>query len=247
MARTFNESGEILPAHGRRGRKRSVFSGIPKGTLKFLSELSRNNEKVWFDAHREQYEAFFVEPAKALVTALAAPLKKLDPQIHAEPRVNGSILRINRDVRFSRDKTPYKDHLDLWFWSGAKKGWDNSGFFFRMTDTKLLLGAGLHGFVPPVLARYREHVLDKKRGAELEKVAATLAKRGYKLGGETYKKTPKGIVADHPRAALLKHSGLYSAWEGKHPKELSSAAFVGFVIARYKELLPLHQWLAGMS
>jgi hypothetical protein len=116
-----------------------------------------------------------------------------------------------------------------------------------MTDKKLLLGVGLHAFVPPVLARYREQVQDKKRGAELEKVAATLAKRGYELGGETYKKTPKGIPADHPRAALLRHSGLYSSWEGKHPKELGSPGFVDFVAARYKELLPLHQWLAGMN
>ncbi|HVY28824.1 MAG TPA: DUF2461 domain-containing protein [Polyangiaceae bacterium] len=236
-----------LPAPGRQGKNLGVFSGIPKGTLKFLSELSRNNEKAWFEEHRADYESYFMEPAKALVAALAAPLKKLDPNIHAEPRVNGSILRINRDVRFSKDKTPYKDHLDLWFWSGSKKGWDNSGFFFRLSDKKLLLGAGMHGFVPPVLALYREQVLSDKRGPELSKVAAALNKKGYQLGGETYKKPPKGVPAEHPRAALLKHGGLYSSWDGKHPKELGTARFVDFVVERYRELLPLHRWLSQMT
>lgn len=139
-----------------------AFSGIPKGTVKFLSELSRHNEKSWFDAHRADYDEFFMAPAKELVEALAKPLKKLDPKLQALPRVNGSILRINRDVRFSKDKRPYKDHLDLFFWSGAKKGWDSSGFFFRLTLNKLLLGCGMHGFMPPVLARYRNNVLDDK-------------------------------------------------------------------------------------
>ena len=219
----------------------------PTQTVKFLTALSRNNEKAWFDAHRAEYDAFFIEPAKTFVEAMAAPLKKLDAKLQAQPRVNGSILRINRDVRFSKDKTPYKDHLDLWFWSGAKKGWDSSGFFFRLTPTKLLLGAGMHGFVPPVLAQYRQNVLSDKRGAELAKLAAKLQKKGYSLGGETYKKTPQGVPADHPRAALLKHSGLHCGWEGKHPKELGSARLVNFVIERFADVTPLHLWLAGMS
>jgi len=73
-----------------------AFSGISKDTVRYLTQLSRNNEKVWFDAHREDYERLFIEPAKALVEALRAPLKKLDPKIQAEPRVNGSIMRIHR-------------------------------------------------------------------------------------------------------------------------------------------------------
>ena len=61
---------------------------------------------------------------------VATPLRSIAPDIHAEPRVNGSIFRINRDIRFSKDKTPYKDHLDLWFWEGNRKG-AVSGFFLQ--------------------------------------------------------------------------------------------------------------------
>jgi len=98
-----------------------------------------------------------------------------------------------------------------------------------------------------VLARYRKNVLGDKRGAELSKLVAGLRKKGYDVGGETYKKTPQGVPADHPRAALLKHSGLYSGWEGKHPKELGSPRFVDFVIDHFAKVAALHHWLSGMT
>ena len=76
-----------------------------KETVRFLAGLRRNNKKEWFEAHRDDYDHHFIEPAKAFVAALAPRLARIDPAIHAEPRVNGSILRINRDVRFSKDKS----------------------------------------------------------------------------------------------------------------------------------------------
>jgi uncharacterized protein (TIGR02453 family) len=223
------------------------FTGFPAGTVRFLSGLSRNNDKAWFEAHREDYEEHFLEPARTLVEALGPRLRKLDPEVQAVPKVNGSILRINRDVRFSKDKAPYKDHLDLWFWSGEEKGWDSSGFFFRLTPKRLMLGAGMHGFAPPVLARYREAVLDSKQGPALEKIVSQLKKKGYDVGGETYKKTPRGIAPDHPRASLLKHGGLHAGWEGPHPKELTSARLVDFAIAHFAAVAPLHSWVSAMG
>jgi hypothetical protein len=135
-----------------------AFSGFPKQTVRFLADLSSNNDKRWFDAHREDYERYFVDPARDFVDALGPCLKKLDREIQAVAKVNGSIMRINRDIRFSKDKTPYKDHLDLWFWSGDKRGWGGSGFFFRLTSAQLILGAGTHAFAPPVnLPRFGGH------------------------------------------------------------------------------------------
>jgi uncharacterized protein (TIGR02453 family) len=223
-----------------------AFPGFPRETVRFLTGLSRNNDKTWFEAHRDDYDAFYIEPAKAFVEAIGPRLKKIDPRVHAEPKVNGSIFRINRDVRFAKDKSPYKDHVDLWFWSGAKKGWDASGFFFRLTPTKLILGAGLHGFAPPVLARYRRAVVDDDKGAALAKVVAKLRRAGYDVGGETYKKTPRGLPAEHARAGLLRHSGMYAGWEGKHPKELGTPAFVGFAAKHFAAIAPIHAWLRAM-
>jgi|SRR5579859_43357 len=223
-----------------------MFRGFPKGTVTFLAGLSKNNDKEWFEAHRADYDACLVEPAKAFVEALGPALEKVDAKVHAEPKVNGSIMRIHRDVRFARDKSPYKDHLDMWFWSGKKKGWECSGFFFRLTPKTLLLGAGMHGFMPPVLARYRRAVLDDAKGRALASVVAKLRKEGRDVGGETYKKVPAGVPKDHPRAALLRHGGLYVGWEGKHPAELFTPKAVDFVVKEYGKLAPLHRWLTAM-
>ena len=91
---------------------------LPTATLDFLADLRAHNTRAWFDANRSRYETDFVGPAKDLVTRLAPVLERLSPGIRSEPRVLGSIFRIQRDTRFSPDKRPYKDHLDLWFWHG---------------------------------------------------------------------------------------------------------------------------------
>ena len=155
-------------------------------------------------------------------------------------------MRIHRDTRFARDKAPYKDHLDLFFWSGKTKSWDSSGFFFRLTPKSLMVGAGMHGFAPPVLARYRRAVLDDRRGATLAKVVAKVKSAGYEVGGETYKKTPRGIAEAHPRAALFKHGGLHAGWEGKHPAELHSPKILDVLIEHYAAVAPVHEWLVAM-
>ncbi len=219
------------------------FKGFPKETLQFLAGVRANNNKQWFEAHRADYEAYFIQPAQEFVAALSPRLKKIDRKIHAEPRINGSILRIHRDVRFSPDKSPYKDHLDLWFWTGEDKGWDSSGFFLRLTPSKLVLGAGMHAFSSATLARYRRAVLDNKKGAALAAAVLRARKRGYEVGEERYVKPPKGTPQNHPRAALLKHGALFAGWQGPHPSELHAPAFVRFVARHYTAVAPIHTWL----
>jgi uncharacterized protein (TIGR02453 family) len=94
----------------------SGFSGFPKATITFLSGLSETNTKEWFEGNRDVYEAGYVEPARRFVESMGPRLKQVSPGVKYEPKINGSISRINRDVRFSKDKRPYKDHLDIWFW-----------------------------------------------------------------------------------------------------------------------------------
>ena len=224
-----------------------TFAGFPKQATRFLSGLRDNNDKAWFEAHRPDYEQALLVPAVGFIEALAPRLRKLDPELQAEPRVNGSILRINRDVRFSKDKSPYKDHLDLWFWTGDRKGWDSSGFFFRLAPDRLLLGAGMHQFAAVVLPRYRAAVLDTRRGTALAAIVGRLRKAGYVVGTESYKRMPPGVPADHPRAALLRHGGLSAAWEGRLPRELGTPAFVPFAAKHFAALAPLHRWLRSLG
>jgi uncharacterized protein (TIGR02453 family) len=223
------------------------FPGFSASTIRFLTELSQNNHRAWFEAHREECERAVIEPAKALVEALGSRLRELDPKIQAIPRVRGSIKAMERRRRFPRNETPpYKDCLDLWFWAGRRRAWDNSGFFLRLTPARLILAAGMIEFQKEALGRYREQVLDDERGTALATIVRDLRADGYVVGGESYKKTPRGVPALHPRAALLKHSGVFATLDGEHPQELGTPAFVDFSFAHFSRMAPLHAWLVAL-
>jgi uncharacterized protein (TIGR02453 family) len=220
------------------------FEGFPDGTLRFLRGLAKNNSKAWFDAHRADYDAFYVSAAKSFVEAIGPRLQKISKTVQYEPRVNGSLFRINRDVRFSKDKSPYKAHLDLWFWEGAHRGWESPGFFFRLAPTKLIVGAGMHQFPKAQLAGYRDAVLDDRAGKALMKLAEPLRRGGYELGGATRKMVPRGFDSSHPRAGLLLHEGLHATWEAKVPASLGTAGFVDECLVHFRAAAPVAKWLS---
>jgi uncharacterized protein (TIGR02453 family) len=204
---------------------------FPRETLAFLAGLRDNNSKAWFDEHRREYEDYVLEPARDFVEAMGA---ELGPKVHADPRVNGSIFRINRDTRFSKDKRPYKHHLDLWFWQGEGPSRGCPGFWFRLTPERLGLGAGMHGFEGELLSRYRDAV-----GPELRRIVEALPAE-VELGGRTYKRPPVGYPADEP---LLLHSGLYAGADCPIPAEVHTPRFAVFCAERFRPLAPLVDWL----
>jgi uncharacterized protein (TIGR02453 family) len=214
-----------------------TFSGFRPEALRFLEELGRNNDRAWFQAHRSTYEQELLEPARDFVEAMGEEL-----EVNADPRVGGSIGRINRDTRFSKDKRPYKTHQDLWFWQGSGTSRESPGFWFRLTPDRLILGAGKHSFERPLLERYRQAVAGKP-GEELAAVTAKLERAGYELGGRNYKRVPAGFDADHPRADLLRHDSLYAGIELTVPPEVHTAKFPRFCAAHYRKLAPLNDWL----
>lgn len=220
------------------------FEGFPDGTLRFLRGLAKNNSKAWFDAHRSDYDAFYVDPAKSFVESIGPRLQKVSKTIRYEARVNGSLFRINRDVRFSKDKTPYKAHLDLWFWEGDRRGWESPGFFFRLAPTKLILGAGMHQLSKEQLGTYRDAVVDERSGKALTKVAEQLRRTGYEVGGATRKTVPRGFDPSHPRASLLLHEGLFATRESDVPRSVGAPNFVDECIAHFRAVAPVSKWLA---
>jgi uncharacterized protein (TIGR02453 family) len=223
------------------------FSGFPENTIAFLAELSRNNERGWFEAHRQDCESAVIAPARAFVEALGPRLKELDPKIQAIPKVLGSIKALERRMRFPRSlRPPYRDSLDVWFWSGQRRAWDNSCFYMRLTPDRLILAAGMIEFQKERLSKYREHVLDDARGEALVRIVRDLRQDGYVVGGESYKRTPRGVPADHPRATLLKHGGVFSNLNIEHPSELGTSAFVEFAFAHFSRMAALHAWLVAL-
>ena len=220
----------------------TAFQGFSPELPQFLADLRENNSREWFQAHRERYEAVLMQPARAFVMAMAEPLKaRFGPDVHAEPKVHGSILAINRDTRFSPDKTPYKSHLDLWFWQGHGPGLsrERPGYFFRLTPESLILGAGMHAFsAEAALAAYRRAVLDETLGPRLEHLAHYLDIRG-----RTYKRVPAGLPADHPRASWLCHTGLFAQVEQPLLAALYTPRFPEFCLDTFSTMVPLQQWL----
>src|SRR5260221_10821973 len=214
-----------------------IFTGFPRQTFEFLKGLEANNSKAWFEAHRGEYEAYHLAPSRSFVAAIGPGLRKISRTVNAEPKVNGSIFRINRDIRFSKDKRPYKTTLDLWFWEGDKRSWEALGFFLRLLPNAMILGAGLHQFSPGQLQAYRQAVIDPKAGAELERVIKGLGE--LRLGEGTRKKVPRGFDAEHPRGPLLLHDGLHAFWEGPLTKSVHSAKFTDDCLEKFRQAVPV--------
>jgi uncharacterized protein (TIGR02453 family) len=232
----------IMAVSTTRRTTMSAFAGFPPDTIRFLRELQANNRKDWFDAHRDDYEAYWVAPAKAFVVAAGRQLAELVPQIRAEPRVLGSILRVNRDTRFSRDPSPYKGHLDFWFWEGERRQ-AVSGFFARLTPDALGVGAGCHGLDPERLARFRQAVADPARGADLAGIAQRLEGAGYQLGGATLKRPPAGFADGGPAGRFLLHKALFVHRDEPADQRIETDAVLATCMRHWRALAPLHRWL----
>jgi uncharacterized protein (TIGR02453 family) len=224
------------------------FTGFPAGGLEFLEGLAHDNTREYFDAHRAVYETALLRPAKEFVVALGAELQaRVSPEIRAEPRVNGSILRINRDTRFSIDKRPYKEHLDFWFWAGEGPSREHAGLAVRLRPGTVGLGAGMHHLEAPVLAAYRAAVADDRTGTALqEAIARATSLRGASIGEPAYKRVPRGFPAEHPRADLLRRAGLFVGGEWKLPRAASGPSFVGWVADRLEQMAPVERWMTGV-
>lgn len=217
--------------------------GFPAETKAFLEGIAEHNDKAWFEANRALYEAGYVEPARAFIEEVGPRLKAIAPGVRYEGRVNGSIGRINRDVRFSKDKRPYKDHLDIWFWHGEKRSWDCPGFYLRVAPAGIFLGCGMHTLAGATLDRFREAVVAERSGKALERaIARVRAASSYEVGEVRRKTVPRGFDPKHKRAGLLLYEGLYAGIE------LPATAaykldFTDVALGHYAATWPTGKWL----
>jgi uncharacterized protein (TIGR02453 family) len=136
------------------------FPGFPQAGLDFLDQLKRNNNRDWFNAHKQEYQKTVQQPALDLVAALGARLQEISSDLIFDTRSNGagSLFRIQRDIRFSKDKTPYKLMVDMLFWEGDGKKTESPGMGLRITAEGGGTFTGMHHFPKPMLAAYRDAV-----------------------------------------------------------------------------------------
>lgn len=175
-------------------------------TADFLKDLSANNTKDWFDAHRDRYEAAWKTPAEDLVAMLAEEMAALTPPHQSIPKVNKSIRRINRDVRFSRDKSPYDPKLHLVFWTGDHPT-RSPAIHIVIHPDHVGMGAGHWAMSAEELDRYRAAVAGPA-GDELEQITTRCAEAGFDLSEESLKRVPGGFDVGAARETFLKRKGL---------------------------------------
>lgn len=224
------------------------FTGFPPETFAFLRSLARHNDRAWFEAHRAEYDDACVAPALAFVANVGPRVKSMCPGTQFDAQLGGSLLRMHRDLRFVRDEKPYKEYLDLWFWRGDDKGRAAPSFAVRLHGDRIVVGAGIRVLEGELLAAYREAVADPRRGRKLATVVDELCDGGrYALAGKELARVPSGFDAEHPRAELLRRTGLFIVRDTPVGKSASSAKFADECVEHFARMVPLCKWLQPLA
>lgn len=220
------------------------FTGFPPETFAFLTGLAAHNEKDWFEDHRADYQAHVLDPSLAFIAAMGAPLARIDPAYQAVPKLNGSFRRLNRDVRFSKDKTPYDPRIHLVFWLGDHPN-RSPGIHLVLHADGLGFGAGAWAWPPEVLQTFRAAMDETDARETLIKAIGTAAEVGATLTEPALKKVPKGWAPDHPAADLLRRKGLVVRTRERlpYPPEVGGPEFVSSCESLCRGLHPINNWL----
>ncbi|MGE0404114.1 MAG: DUF2461 domain-containing protein [Kofleriaceae bacterium] len=218
------------------------FTGFSKTAPGFFHELAVEMNRDWFTANKERYEREWVRPMTALLEHVHAALVPVYKPVKLGPP---KVMRIHRDVRFSKDKAPYKTHIGAVITSHERTLGEggNAAMYLHLGADEEFVGVGTYMFHGDKLATWRKAVAGKA-GAELATLIAKLRKAGYEVGGhDDFKRVPRPYAEDHPRAELLKLRGL-TAGPGEIPKGmLHDAKLAAWLIAHGKALAPLVKWL----
>jgi len=206
--------------------------------FRFLARLKRNNNRDWFHAHQDEYEACVRQPALRFIGEFAAPLYEISPYLVADPRPSrGSLFRIHRDTRFSHDKRPYKTHVAMRF-SHQGKDVHSPGFYLHFEAGGCFAACGLWHPEPPTLVKVRTAILSRPK--EWRAVRKLLNwDDASKLS-----RAPRGFPADHEFVDDLKLRDLGTAIEFTD-KQVCSPKFMSTFVAACREMSPLAKFLSS--
>jgi uncharacterized protein (TIGR02453 family) len=216
--------------------------------LTFFRGLKTHNAKPWFEAHREDYEQHVKLPLTALVHEMDSRFADFAPEFVGDPK--RSMFRINRDIRFSSDKSPYKTHAACWFFHGggsSKVGREahggGAGFYFHLEPGASLLGGGCWMPPRPALQKFRAAIANDPKAFEKLVLAPRLERA---LGGlseeEMLKRAPRGYAEDHPAARWLKFQS-FTVGHKLADKDVTGAKLTSILQSQYEVMLPLVRWL----
>jgi uncharacterized protein (TIGR02453 family) len=217
------------------------YDGFPQEGIKFMKRLKRNNNRRWFENHKGEYEEFIKLPMQSLIAALRPHFEKFAPEFEVNPRK--SLFRIYRDVRFSKDKTPYKTHAAAHFvLRGKPKGVEGSGFYLHIEPGEVFLGGGIYMPDGDQLKKIRRAIVGRSdqflpilESREFKKVFGTLQ-------GEKLKRVPRGYEPDHPMGEWLRQKQFF-VWVAWPESKCLKAKFVSEVAGIFESALPMVRFL----
>ena len=224
------------------------FGGFRPATFQFLQDLARNNQKPWFEAHRDVYERELREPMRRLVAALDARLAAIAPEIVGDPK--RSMFRIHRDVRFSANKAPYKTNAGAWLYhhdAGRKVGREGegggAGFYFHIDATTCFMAGGIWMPAPPALLRIRAAIAVQPTVLTRLTSAPSFRRRFDGVSEEVkLSRVPRGFPSDHPAAEWLKLQS-FTASARIEPGVVTSPRLIDGLCRDFELLVPLVRWL----
>jgi uncharacterized protein (TIGR02453 family) len=220
------------------------FRGFPKETLEFLRRLKKNNNREWFLKRKEEYEESVKFPMQCLIAGLAVRLAGEIPEIEFNPK--RSIFRIYRDVRFSKNKAPFKTNIAAFFSVKGRKGVERPGLYLGVEPGEVFMGGGLYLPNGDQIKAIRKGIVEHP-----DEYLEIVSDRGFRkrfggLMGERLSKAPLGYPKDHP---MIEHLRQKQFFVGVEPKESAcrSPKFEQTVARVFIETMPLIRWLVKVG
>lgn len=223
---------------------RSRFPGFPPEGLQFFRALSRHNNRDWFQPRKTTFEEQVKQPMRELVEALNGAMQSFAPEYATDP--GKAIYRIYRDTRFSKDKTPYKDHIAASFFRSGTGPHKYGGYYVHVSHEEVAVGGGVYMPEPGVLLEIRQHIAANHQ--KLRKILAAAAVRRSlgELQGDQLARVPKGFLSTHPAADLLRFKSfiLYTTLD---PEVATTPRFFNEVLTRFRAMKPFLDFLTAPS
>jgi uncharacterized protein (TIGR02453 family) len=203
------------------------FEGFPEAALDFYEDLEMDNTRSFWTAHKEMYETSVRAPMVAL-------LAELEPEFGT-----AKVYRPYRDVRYAKDKTPYKTHQGGFVACGESTGW-----YVQVDARGVFIGVGCYAMSREALGRMRDAIVDERRGRNLEALVAGLTDTGWTVTGDRLKTTPRGYDPQHPRIELLRYKAIHATRSYGFDPVIHTSELRDRIAEHWRAGQPLVAWLA---
>ncbi|MEW8507928.1 MAG: DUF2461 domain-containing protein [Candidatus Thiodiazotropha sp.] len=220
------------------------FKGFPQQTLPFLQALAENNDRAWFAENKHHYESYIREPALGFIDEMVPKLGGISDQFRAvAKKTGGSLMRVYRDTRFSKDKRPYKTNIGIQFRHNLGKDVHAPGFYLHIEPGDCFIGAGIWHPEAKTLAKIRNFITDNPAAWQAALKEGPFRKH-FQLAGDSLVRPPRGYAADHPLIEDLKRKD-FIAIRAFDPDEIHKPSFCNFVTRGFKQTDSLMRYLCA--